>query len=209
MAHQGARDLAASLGVNIQWDWDKARVREGYYQVKGSVEYCIARGIAFAPYCDLLWMETSKPVYDEARHFAEGVKRVYPNKMLAYNLSPSFNWDASGMSDHEIRTYVDRLGELGFVWQFITLAGFHGDGLFADTFARNYSKEKMLADERDRQRQERANGVSTLTHQKWSGANYVDGLLSTVTKGKVSTLATSKRLTEGQFEHFDGPRARL
>jgi len=207
VSNQEARKIAASMGVNIEWDWEKARVREGYYQVKGSVDYCVARGVAFAPYCDLLWMETSKPIFAEAKHFAEGVKAAFPNKMLAYNLSPSFNWDASGMSDHEISTYVDRLGQLGFVWQFITLAGFHGDGLFAETFARNYSKEKMLAYVRDIQRQERANNVSTLTHQKWSGANFVDALLQTVTGGKVSTLATSKGITEAQFE--SPARARL
>jgi isocitrate lyase len=112
-SHYEARDLAREIGVNIEWDWEKPRVREGYYVVKGGVDFCIARAKAFAPYSDLIWMETSKPVYHDAKKFAEAVHEAFPEQMLAYNLSPSFNWDAAGMTNEEIESYVDRLAELG------------------------------------------------------------------------------------------------
>ena len=207
MSYFEARELARDLGVNIQWDWEKPRVREGYYVVKGGVDFCIARAKAFAPYADLIWMETSKPVYHDAKRFATAVHEAFPEQMLAYNLSPSFNWDAAGMSNDEIESYVDRLAELGFVWQFITLAGFHGNGLFAETFARKYAKHKMLAYVSEIQRKEREEKISTLTHQKWSGAEYVDGLLQTATGGKSSTLAMGHGVTETQFH--PGMQAKL
>eukprot|EP01117_Protostelium_nocturnum_P009541 TRINITY_DN3404_c0_g1_i1.p1 TRINITY_DN3404_c0_g1~~TRINITY_DN3404_c0_g1_i1.p1 ORF type:complete len:586 (-),score=143.23 TRINITY_DN3404_c0_g1_i1:191-1717(-) len=199
LSYLDARKLASSLGVNIEWDMDKCRVKEGYYRIKGSVDFCVARAIAFAPYCDLIWMESSKPVLAQAQKFSSEVLAACPGKMLAYNLSPSFNWDAAGMNDEQIRGFIDRLGELGYVWQFITLAGFHGDSLFADTFAKAYSQDKMLAYVRDIQRKEREFSVSTLTHQKWSGAELVDGLLGVVTGGNSSTLAMSHGVTESQF----------
>jgi isocitrate lyase len=199
LSHPDARALAAKLGVSIQWDWEKTRAPEGYYRIQGGIDYCIARAIAFAPYCDLIWMESGKPILKEAERFAAEVLRAVPGKMLAYNLSPSFNWDAAGMTDTEIRDFIDRLAGLGFVWQFITLAGFHGNALVIDQFAKAYSQEKMLAYVRDIQRKEREYSVSTLTHQKWSGAEYVDGMLGVVTGGKSSTLAMSHGVTEKQF----------
>lgn len=209
LSYFDAKNLASKLGVNIAWDWEKPRVREGYYLVKGGVEYCAARAKAYAPYADLIWMESSKPIFKEAKRFADLVHQAYPNKMLAYNLSPSFNWDAAGMNDEEIRTYIDRLGELGYVWQFITLAGFHGNGLFAETFSRKYAEDKMLAYVREIQRKEREHKVPLLTHQKWSGAELIDALLTTVTKGEASTLAMSKGVTETQFAGRPEPHARL
>ena len=205
LSNQDARALARELGADIQWDWEKPRVREGYYVVKGGVDFCISRALAFAPHADLIWMETSKPVYKDAEKFATAVHSVFPEQMLAYNLSPSFNWDAAGMTNQEIETYVDRLGELGFVWQFITLAGFHGSGLFAETFSRKYAQQKMLAYVTEIQRKEREQNVPTLTHQKWSGAEFVDGLLQVATGGKASTLAMGHGVTETQFQ----PQAKL
>jgi len=199
LSNPDARALAAKLGVTVDWCWERARVREGYYRIAGSVDYCIARAIAFAPYCDLIWMESGKPVLKEAERFAKEVLSAVPGKMLAYNLSPSFNWDAAGMNDNEIREFIDRLAALGFVWQFITLAGFHGNALVIDTFAKAYSQDKMLAYVRDIQRKEREFSVSTLTHQKWSGAELVDGFLGVVTGGKSSTLAMGHGVTEKQF----------
>ncbi len=150
-------------------------------------------------------METGKPVYKDAHKFAKAIHQFYPGKHLAYNLSPSFNWDAAGMDDKEIQQFVDRLAELGFVWQFITLAGFHLNGLFVDTFAKAYAEKKMLAYVSLIQRKEREQDVSTLTHQKWSGAELIDGMLQTVTQGRSSTLAM-KGATENQF---CSPRAKL
>jgi isocitrate lyase len=201
LSNAKARKLAKEiLGHNIYFDWDKPRTREGYYRVKGSTDMCIARAIAFAPYADLLWMETAKPILKEAIKFSKAVRAVYPDKWLAYNLSPSFNWDNAGMSDEEIAGFTDRLGENGFIWQFITLAGFHANSLSIDTFAKNFATgDKMLAYVRDIQRQEREHKVETLTHQKWSGAELVDKAVNVISGGGASTLIMSKGVTENQF----------
>lgn len=194
-----AAKYAASLGVKLYWDMDKPRSREGYYQIRGGLDACIARSLAYAPYCDLLWMETKKPGLKIAGTFARAIKSVYPNQFLAYNCSPSFNWDAAGMNDQEIRDFQVELGKLGFCWQFITLAGFHLDALAVDRFARKYAKEYMLAYVRDIQRKERDENVETLTHQKWSGAEFVDAHVQTVTGGLSSTTAMQHGNTEDQF----------
>lgn len=199
LSHSQARALAKSYGVEIFWDWDSPRAREGYFRYQGGTKCGIARAIAYAPYADLLWMETAKPILAQARQFAQGVLAKQPHVMLAYNLSPSFNWDAAGMNDKEIQEYVFALGRLGFCWQFITLAGFHADALVVDTFARDYAQRGMLAYVDRIQRQERENGVETLAHQKWSGAHYVDSLIKTVQGGVAATAAMGKGVTEDQF----------
>ncbi|KAJ3412053.1 hypothetical protein HDV05_001333 [Chytridiales sp. JEL 0842] len=199
LSNHKARELAKSMGVDPYWDWDAPRVREGYYRYEGGTKACISRAVSYAPYTDLLWMETKKPIYAQAKEFSEGVLSVHPNIMLAYNLSPSFNWDAAGMSDSQIQSFIDDLGKLGFVWQFITLAGFHSDALIVDTFAKDYAKRGMLAYVQGIQRQEREHGVETLAHQKWSGAEYYDNLIKTVQGGVTSTAAMGKGVTESQF----------
>jgi len=199
LSYYDAVKLTKSLGIEIFWDWDAPRTREGLYRYQGGTKCAINRAIAFASYCDLIWMETAKPIYAQAKEFASGVHKIYPGKMLAYNLSPSFNWDATGMSDQEIRSFISDLGKLGFVWQFITLAGFHSNALGIDLFARNYAKIGMLAYVQGIQRQERSNGVETLQHQTWSGANYVDSLMKVVQGGVSSTAAMGKGVTEQQF----------
>ncbi|CAK5284270.1 unnamed protein product [Mycena citricolor] len=103
------------------WNWDSPRTREGYYRYQGGTECAIMRSIEYAPYADLLWMETKKPILEQARQFATGVHAAHPGHWLAYNLSPSFNWDAAGLGDKDMESYVWQLGALGFVWQFITV----------------------------------------------------------------------------------------
>merc|ERR1712066_1184285 len=127
---------AKALGVDVCFDWEKARSVEGYFRIKGSTDYCIRRAIAFAPYADCVWMETAKPILSQATKFATEVRAAAPHQMLAYNLSPSFNWDAAGMTDKEMETFVWDLAKLGFCWQFITLAGFHSNSLSVDLFAK-------------------------------------------------------------------------
>merc|ERR1712151_113222 len=119
--------------------------------------------------------------------------------MLAYNQSPSFNWDASGLTDEQMKTYCSDLAKLGYCWQFITLAGFHSDALGISTFARRYKNEEMYAYVSMIQRKEREEGVSTLTHQKWSGSELIDAQISTVTAGMSSTGIMSAGVTETQF----------
>jgi isocitrate lyase len=205
LSHNDAIALAKTkFGVELFWDWSSPRTREGYFRYQGGIESCINRGIAFGPYGDLLWMETKKPVRVEAEQFAREVLAAHPGKLLTYNLSPSFNWDAAGMTDKEIETFVSYLGSLGYAWQFVTLGGFHSDALGVDLFARDFAKRGMLAYVERIQRQEREHGVETLQHQKWSGANYADELIKTVQGGIASTAAMGAGVTESQFGAKNG-----
>ncbi|KAF0699917.1 Aste57867_9540 [Aphanomyces stellatus] len=187
------------LGLAVSFCWEKARTVEGYYRVRGGVEFCISRARAYAPYADLIWMETTVPGLPLARKFQQGVHAQFPHQMLAYNLSPSFNWDAAGMSDAEIRTFIDELAALGYTWQFITLAGFHSDSLGITRFARDFAERKMLAYVTGIQRAERTEGVETLKHQGWSGTELIDAMQNTVTGGLSSTNTMGHGVTEAQF----------
>ncbi|KAI8585922.1 isocitrate lyase [Geranomyces variabilis] len=200
LANSKARALAKSLGVDPFWCWNAPRVREGYFRYEGGTPACVNRGVHYAPYADLIWMETKKPIFEQAQEFSTGVHAVHPQTMLAYNLSPSFNWDAAGMSDAKISSFISDIAKLGFAWQFITLAGFHSDALITDLFARDYAKRGMLAYVEGIQRQERINGVETLSHQKWSGAEFYDNFIKTVQGGVSSTAAMGKGVTESQFK---------
>jgi len=196
------RKKASELGAgDVFFDWEAARAVEGYYRIKGSTEFCIQRAIAFAPYADCIWMETGKPILSQAVQFAKAVRTAVPHQMLAYNLSPSFNWDASGMTDAEMESFIWDLAKLGFCWQFITLAGFHSDALGIDNFAKEYAKRGAAAYVQLIQREERKNGVETLTHQKWSGADIVDTMINVVSSGTASTGIMSAGVTETQFKH--------
>ena len=202
LSNAAARRVADSIfgeKNSIYFDWEACRVREGYYRIKPGIDYCIQRARAYAPHADLIWMETAKPGIPDARKFSQGVKKIYPNQMLAYNLSPSFNWDASGMSDAELARFNDDLGKLGYTWQFITLAGFHSNGLIVTKLARSFGDEGMLAYVRDIQRQEKVEEVELLKHQKWSGAELVDKMVNVASGGQSSTAAMGAGVTEDQF----------
>merc|ERR1719198_117975 len=191
---------AAKLGAgDVFFDWELARSVEGYYRIKGSTDFCIQRAIAFAPYADCIWMETGKPILSQAQQFSGTVKAAVPHQMLAYNLSPSFNWDASGMTDAQMESFIWDLAKLGFCWQFITLAGFHCDALSIDNFAKAYATKGAAAYVQLIQREERKNGVETLTHQKWSGSEIVDKTGDIVSGGLSSTGIMSAGVTETQF----------
>ena len=140
-----AMKKAAALGIQVVWDCESARTPEGYYQVLGGLEYAIARSLSAAPFADLLWMETNTANLREAKAYADAIHKVYPDKMLAYNLSPSFNWDTTGMSDEEMEQFPAELGKLGFVFNFITYGGHQIDGLAAEEFALSLKNEGMLA----------------------------------------------------------------
>ncbi|KAI9472881.1 isocitrate lyase [Zychaea mexicana] len=195
-----ARDIAKSYGVDIFWNWDLPRVREGHYRYEGGTDAAISRSIAFSEYADMLWMETKKPVLEQAEEFARGVLSVSPESLLCYNLSPSFNWDAAGMNDKDMGSFVQKLGRLGFVWQFITLGGLHANALATGTFAKAFKEQGMYGYVSNVQRKERENSIDVLQHQKWSGANYVDELMKVVTGGVAATAAMGKGVTEDQFK---------
>jgi isocitrate lyase len=194
-----ARAIAKGItGVDIPWDWDSPRTREGYYRLQGGCGCAINRAIAYAPYADAIWMESKLPDFNQAEEFAKGVHAVWPEQKLAYNLSPSFNWKAA-MPRAEQETYIQRLSKLGYCWQFITLAGIHTTALISDQFAKAYSKQGMRAYGELVQEPEMDGGVDVVKHQKWSGANYVDELLKMVQGGVSSTSAMGKGVTEDQF----------
>lgn len=203
LPNKDARAMASNYGANeaagFFWDWDAARTREGYYQYRGGTQCAVNRAVAFAPYADLLWMETKSPILAQAKEFAEGVRAAHPGQWLAYNLSPSFNWDSAKLSEADMKSYVWDLGKLGFVWQFITLGGLHSNAYISDLFAKGFAEDGMKAYVSIIQRREREIGCDVLTHQKWSGADYVDSLLKTVTGGVSSTAAMGKGVTESQF----------
>jgi len=142
---QVARLRAGSMGLEPDWDPELAKTPEGYHQVAGSIPYAIAKSLAAAPFADLLWMETKTADLEDARTFAEAIHAVHPDKMLAYNLSPSFNWDTTGMTDEEMRRFPEELGRLGFVFNFITYGGHQIDGLAAEEFTTALQEDGMLA----------------------------------------------------------------
>ncbi|KAI0514475.1 isocitrate lyase [Xylaria bambusicola] len=186
------------LGEDVYFNWDAPRVREGYYRLKGGCDCAINRAVAYAPYCDAIWMESKLPDYQQAKEFADGVHAVWPEQKLAYNLSPSFNWKTA-MPRAEQETYIRRLAALGYCWQFITLAGLHTTALAADRFAQAYAKNGMRAYGELVQEPEMEAGVDVVKHQKWSGATYVDELQKMVTGGISSTAAMGQGVTEDQF----------
>ena len=144
-AWSSLRAAAARMGITVWWDAERAKSPEGYYQVRGGIGYAIAKSLAAAPYADLLWMETKTADLEDARTFATAIHAAHPDKMLAYNLSPSFNWDTTGMSDDEMRGFPEELGRMGFVFNFITYGGHQIDGLAAEEFTTALRDDGMLA----------------------------------------------------------------
>ncbi|HZD32442.1 MAG TPA: isocitrate lyase/phosphoenolpyruvate mutase family protein, partial [Candidatus Angelobacter sp.] len=130
-----ARERARSMGINVPWSCEPAKTPEGYYQVQGGLEYAIVKSLAAAPFSDILWMETATANLQEAKEFAEAIHAEFPDKMLAYNLSPSFNWDTTGMTDEQMKQFPIELGKMGFVFNFITYGGHQIDGLASEEFA--------------------------------------------------------------------------
>ena len=148
------------------WSSTHPRTREGYFRIRGGTPMCVARGHAFGPHADLIWMETAKPVLKQAKEFAEGIHAADPTQWLAYNLSPSFNWDAAGFQGEDMKKFVWDLAKLGFCWQFITLGGLHSNAYISDLFAKSFKEEGMKAYVELVQRREREIGCDVLTHQK-------------------------------------------
>ncbi|ESK92168.1 isocitrate lyase [Moniliophthora roreri MCA 2997] len=195
-----AREIAKDiLGASVFWDCDMPRTREGYYHTTGGLEPAIKRAITFAPYADLLWLETSMPNIEEARYFARKIREKHPGKWLVYNLSPSFNWSAHGFSETDLKNFCWELGKEGFVLQLISLAGLHSNATATAELAARYKEDGMLAYVELVQRKEKEIGCDVLTHQKWSGANYVDKILQSVSSGSSSTSALGKDSTENTF----------
>jgi isocitrate lyase len=177
------------------------RTSEGFYRVRPGIAPVIARGLAFAPIADALWFETSTPNIEEAAQFAEAIHAKFPGKILAYNCSPSFNWKKH-LSDAEVADFQWRLGELGYRFQFVTLAGFHVANSSMFELAKGYAEEGMSAYVRLQQREFELEqrGYTSTRHQSEVGAGYFDSVLETVTGGESATLALQGSTEEAQFE---------
>jgi isocitrate lyase len=199
-SHSEAREVAKDiLGKAVYWDCDLPRTREGYYHVTGGIEPAIKRAIAFAPYADLIWLETKEPDLEQARYFARKIRAKYPGKWFVYNLSPSFNWSKHGFSDAQLKSFVWDLAKEGFLFQLISLAGLHSGAVATAELAQQFKEDGMLAYVNLVQKKEKEIGCDVLTHQKWSGANYIDRILQSVSSGSSSTLSTGKDSTENSF----------
>ena len=192
-----ARDKARSMGIEVSWDCELSRTPEGYYQIQGGIEYAIAKSLAVAPFADLLWMETKTANLADAKAFADAIHAVYPDKMLAYNLSPSFNWDTTGMSDEEMRDFPKELGKLGFVFNFITYGGHQIDGLAGEDFSTALKQDGMLALAR-LQRKFRLLDSPYKTPQTLVGGPRLDGALSASSGRTATTKAMGKGSTQVQ-----------
>jgi isocitrate lyase len=194
---QHATDKARSLGVQIIWDCERAKTPEGYYQVRGGIPYAIAKSLAAAPFADILWMETKTAKLADAEQFAEAIHARYPDKMLAYNLSPSFNWDTTGMTDEEMRQFPEELGKKGFVFNFITYGGHQVDGVAAEEFATALKQDGMLALAR-LQRKIRLVESPYRTPQTLVGGPRLDAALAASSGRTATTRAMGRGSTQAQ-----------
>jgi len=186
------------MGLHVEWDCEHAKTPDGYYQVRGGIDYAIAKSLAVAPYADVLWMETKTADLHDAKIFADAIHAVFPDRMLAYNLSPSFNWDSTGMSDDQMRGFPDELGKLGFVFNFITYGGHQIDGLASEEFATALRQDGMLALAR-LQRKFRLLESPYRTPQTLVGGPRADAALMSLSGRTATTKAMGKGST--QFQH--------
>ncbi len=192
-----AREKARSMGIHIIWDCEHAKTPEGYYRVRGGVDYAVAKSLAAAPFADILWMETKTANVEDAKKFADAILAEYPDKMLAYNLSPSFNWDTTGMNDDQMKAFPAELGKLGFVFNFITYGGHQIDGLAGEEFAAALQQEGMLALAR-LQRKFRLLESPYKTPQTLAGGPRADGALMASSGRTATTKAMGKGSTQQQ-----------
>ncbi|KAL1304794.1 hypothetical protein AAFC00_003725 [Neodothiora populina] len=194
------RKLAASIaGSPVHFSWDIPRTKEGFYHYRAGLPAATKRAIAFGPYADLLWLETADPSVQKAAGFAKNIRSVHPGKKLVYNLSPSFNWMGHGFSEEQLKNFIWDLGKEGFALQLISLAGLHSTATITNELAKGFKTDGMLAYVNLVQRRERELGCDVLTHQKWSGAGYIDGILGSIQSGSSGSKSMGDGNTEGQF----------
>jgi len=176
------------------------RSPEGFFYVKSGLEQAISRGLAYAPYSDLIWCETSKPDLKEAKNFAEAIHDKFPGKFLAYNCSPSFNWKKN-LSDNEIKNFQKEIGKMGYKFQFITLAGFHAQNYAVFDLARKYKNSGMPAYSALQQQEfaSESDGYTATKHQKEVGTTYFDAVSNTISSGESSTTAMKDSTETEQF----------
>jgi isocitrate lyase len=176
------------------------RTQEGFFRITGGLDCAIARGLAYSKYADLIWCETDKPDLDEAKKFAEAIKKEYPDKMLAYNCSPSFNWKKH-LDDAKIGLFQKELGAMGYKFQFITLAGFHNLNLSTFKLAKSYAETGMsaYASLQEEEFAKEAEGYSAIKHQREVGVSYYDKISEVISAGQSSTTAMQDSTESEQF----------
>jgi len=196
----GANLLTSDIDARDREFATGERTVEGFYQVNAGLEQAISRGLAYAPYADLVWCETSTPGIDEARKFAEAIRAEYPEKMLAYNCSPSFNWKKN-LSATDIERFQRELGAMGYKFQFITLAGFHALNYSMFKLARGYQARQMEAyvELQEAEFAAEADGYTATRHQREVGTGYFDALTQAIAAGQSSLSALSGSTEEQQF----------
>jgi isocitrate lyase len=197
----GANLLTSDIDPLDQEFTTGERSPEGFYYVRPGMDIAVARGLAYAPHADLIWCETSTPDLDEARIFAERIKAEYPDKLLAYNCSPSFNW-RKHLDDETIGRFQKELGAMGYAFQFVTLAGWHALNESAFSLAHGYARNGMTAyvELQAREFGLEAEGYTATRHQREVGAGYFDDIMTSLTAGAASTLALAGSTEEQQFE---------
>ena len=192
-----AKEKARTMGLDITWDIELPRTPEGYYPIRNGIDFSIVRSLAYAPYADILWMETKTANLKDAMKYADAIHYAYPEQMLTYNLSPSFNWYTTGMTDDEMKNFSIELGKFGFVLNFITYGGHQIDGLAAEQFGTALLADGPLALAR-LQRELRLRNSDYRTPQKLVGGDLLDHKLMAATGRTSSTRAMGKRSTQHQ-----------
>ncbi|PWY90449.1 isocitrate lyase [Aspergillus sclerotioniger CBS 115572] len=185
--------------IPVVWSCDSPRTREGFYHYRAGFAAATKRAKEFAPYADLLWVETGDPDVSKAATLASEVRSAHPGKKLVYNLSPSFNWMGQGFDEASLKSFIWDLAQHGFVLQLISLAGLHTNATITTELSRAFKDEGMLAYVRMVQAREKELGVEVLTHQKWSGAPYMDGILGAIQSGSSSSKSMGEGNTEKGF----------
>ena len=180
---------------------NEPRTSEGFYRIRGGVEAAVARGLSYAPYADMIWCETSKPDLKQAKVFAEGIKKEFPDKLLSYNCSPSFNWKAN-LDQSSIASFQKELAAMGYKFQFVTLAGFHTLNLGMFDLAHSYKTQGMAAYSKFQEEEfkyEKSEGYLGTSHQKFVGTGYFDRVMTSITQGESSVGALKGSTEEEQF----------
>ncbi|KAJ9606083.1 mitochondrial 2-methylisocitrate lyase [Cladophialophora chaetospira] len=183
----------------VTWSCDVPRTREGFYHYRAGLPAATKRAIEFAPYADLLWLETADPSVQKAAGFAREIREAHPGKKMVYNLSPSFNWMGQGFDDASLKSFVWDLAKEGFVLQLISLAGLHSTATITHELSKGFKEDGMLAYVKLIQSREKELGVDVLTHQKWSGAPYIDGIIGAIQSGSSSSKSMGEGNTESGF----------
>ena len=198
VSHEEARERAESMGIDVFWNWDLPRTPEGFYEVTGGRDMATARGLAMAPFADLIWRETAQPDLEDDRAWAESIHATFPKKMLAYNLSPSWNWDAWGFTDDQLRNFASELGKMGYVYNFITYAGHQTEALMNGRLARSLREEGVLGFVRLIQRSLRLANDPAQYPQSFVGGAWADRFRRAARGASLTTSSMGGKSTEMQ-----------